>query len=315
MHLRSRLLGLLALTALGAAGLTGTASAARTPVAVGLGDQTPAMFGAPAYQALKLKKTRYFIAWNARHKAGELARADAFVAAANRAHVSVLLHISSDTLVRRKAKLPSVAAYKQDVGFLVRRYKQQGVTEWGVWNEANHDSQPTFRSPQRAGQFFGVMRSLCRGCTIVALDVLDQNGVESYIQRFYRSLSSTLRGRATIVGIHNYSDTNRSRSTGTSSILRTVKRFNRRTKFWLTETGGVVEFGGSFKCSEARAARQTKYMFTLARKFRSDVRRLYAYNWHGTDCSTRFDAGLVRKNGTPRASYSVFKSALSTFLR
>jgi hypothetical protein len=315
MHLRFRFLGLLAATAVCAAGLTGTASAARTQIAVGLGDQTPAMFDAPAYKALKLKKTRYFIPWNARRDAGELARADAFVAAANRSHVRVLLHISSDTLVRRKAKLPSVAAYKRDVGFLVRRYKQQGVKEWGVWNEANHDSQPTYRSPKRAGEFFGAMRSLCSGCTIVALDVLDQNGAKSYIQRFYRGLSSTLRRRATIVGIHNYSDTNRNRSTGTRSIIATAKGFNRQTKFWFTETGGVVEFGGSFKCSESRAARQTRYMFTLARNFRSDVKRLYAYNWHGTNCSTRFDAGLVRKNGTPRPSYAVFKSKLSSFLR
>jgi hypothetical protein len=315
MHLRTRLPALLVLTALCAAGLTGTASAARTPIAVGLGDQTAAMFDASAYKALKLKKTRYFIPWNARSDAAELARADAFVAAAKRAHVSVLLHISSDTLVRRKAKLPSVASYKKDVGFLVRRYKKQGVKEWGVWNEANHDSQPTYRSPKRAGQFFAAMRSICSGCTIVALDVLDQNGAKSYIQRFYRGLSSTLRRRATIVGIHNYSDTNRTRSTGTKSIISAVKSFNGSTKFWLTETGGVVEFGGSFKCSESRAARQTKYMFTLARKYRHDVKRLYAYNWHGTNCKTRFDAGLVRKDGSTRPAYSVFKSSLSSFLR
>jgi hypothetical protein len=314
MHLRFRLPGFLALTALCAVAFTGTASA-RTHIAVGLGDQTPAMFDAPAYQALKLKKTRYFIPWNARHDRKELDRADAFVAGAKREHVRVLMHIASDTLVRRKAHLPSVKAYKKDVGFLVRRYRKQGVKEWGVFNEANHDSEPTYRSPKRAGQYFAAMRSICKGCTIVALDVLDQDGVKSYIQRFYKSLSSTLRRRATIVGIHNYSDTNRKRTRGTKSIIRAVKHYNRHTKFWLTETGGVVEFGRSFKCSPSRAANRTKYMFTLARKFRHDVKRLYAYNWHGTDCKTRFDSGLVRRDGTPRPAYSVFKKELGGFLR
>jgi hypothetical protein len=95
------------------------------------------------------------------------------------------------------------------------------------------------------------MRRICRGCTIVALDVLDQRGVARYIRRWYRALSRSLRSRARLVGIHNYSDTNRLRSRGTRSIIRTVKRYSRHARFWMTETGGVVNFGRSFPVQPA----------------------------------------------------------------
>jgi hypothetical protein len=56
-------------------------------------------------------------------------------------------------------------------------------------------------------------------------------------------------------------------------------------------------------------------MFHLARKYRRDVTRLYDYNWQGTDCATRFDAGLVRSDGSPRPGYFTFKGGLSGFTR
>ena len=73
--------------------------------------------------------------------------------------------------------LPSAATYRREVGRLVRTLRPLGVREWGVWNEANHPSQPTWRHPERAAAYFTAMRSICRGCTIVALDVLDLSDV------------------------------------------------------------------------------------------------------------------------------------------
>jgi hypothetical protein len=305
------------------------ASAARTNVAVGIGDQAPEMFDQKNFKALKVKKVRYFIRWNAIDDPAQLGAADAYVARAKASGTRVLMHISTDVLVRavdakrlkvKAAKLPSVKQYKRKVGALVRRYGGKQL-DWGVWNEANHDTQPTYKSPKRAAQFFLAMRSMCKGCTIVALDVLDQAGVNRYIDRFYGALGKK-KGLAKLVGIHNYSDTNRRRSTGTQLILRTVKRHNRRADFWLTETGGIAKFGRQFPCSskkpgkaEKRQANAVKYMFTLTRKFRRDIKRLYVYNYTGADCKTRFDAGLVRSNGKPRPAYKVVKNALKTFKR
>jgi hypothetical protein len=297
-----------------AALLLAVPASAKTNVAVGLGDQNPQMFASPDFQALGIKKVRYFIRWNAIRDPQQLAAADAFVAAAKASGDRVLLHISTDDFTDKKAKLPSVGEFRSTVGALVRRYKAQGVKEWGVWNEANHKTQPTWDNPRRAAQFYVEMRKLCKGCTLVALDVLDQAGVERYIQRWYAALPRSLRSAANNIGIHNYSDTNRQRSRGTASIIKTVKRANSRADFWLTETGGVVNFGRSFPCNETRAANRLKYMFGLAKKFRRDVERLYAYNWTGADCDG-FDAGLTRRDGSLRPGYAVFKAQAKSFAR
>jgi hypothetical protein len=310
MRKTTSLLAATVVAALGAA----PAAEAKTNVAVGMGDQNPLMFSDPNFQALKVKKVRYFIPWNAIRDPRLIADADAYVRAAKAARARVLFHISTDDFTPKKAKLPSNAQYKRDVGRLVRRYKAQGVKEWGVWNEANHKSQPTWDNPRRAAQFTRTMRSLCKGCTIVALDVLDQAGVDRYIQRFYAALPRSYRSLRLVVGLHNYSDTNRKRSRGTSLMIRTTKRLNKRARFWLTETGGVVNLGRSFPCDQRRAANRTAYMFTLAKKFDRDLERIYPYNWTGADC-TKFDAGLTNADGTVRPAYTVFKSRARSFTR
>ena len=298
-----------------------SASAQKVNVAVGIGDQSATMFDDGKFQDLKVKKVRYFIKWDAADRPGELAQADAFVNRAKTARAQVLMHFSSNNLARKAAKLPSVATYKRKVRRLIERYRPQGVRTYGSMNEANHDSQPTWNNPRRAAQYFLALRSICRGCTIVGLDVLDQRGVERYIRRFYSALGSR-RSLAKIVGIHNYSDTNRRRDRGTRAILRTVKRINPRAQFWLTETGGVAKFGTSFPCNpaspgaaERRQARATTFMFTLTKRFRRDIKRLYIYNFYGADCEQRFDAGMVRSDGTARPAYDVVKRQLRNFKR
>ncbi len=298
---------------------------AKVNVAVGIGDQSSRMFGSPLYESLALKRTRYFIEWNAIDQQGELAKALAFVNAARASGVTTLMHISTDDInsVPRR-KLPSVRAYRSKVRALYKVFRPLGVKEWGVWNEANHKTQPTAKNPKRAAQFFTTLRSFCKGCTIVALDVLDQSGVETYIKRWFRALGRN-RTKAKVIGIHNYSEVNRklgerrSRSSlrkypGTKRIIDAGRKGNRRVKFWYTETGGLVNFGRAFPCSESRAASRTKYMFTLAKRYRRHVTRLYTYNWFGADC-IGFDAGLVDADGTARTAYAVFKSRLKGFTK
>jgi len=300
--------------------LPAASAQARTNIRIGVGDQQAAMFDNAAFQRANLKRVRYFIAWNAIDNAGQLAAARAYVQRARRDRISVFLHISSNDLRIKKAKLPTVAQYRSKVGRLVREFRRLGVREFGTWNEANHASQPTYRSPTRAAQFFKEMYRLvkpsCRTCTVVALDVLDQKGVERYMRTFYRALSSTYRRRASIVGIHNYGDVNRRRTTFTRAIIRQSRAFNRTTKFWFTETGGIVKFGGSFPCSEARAASRLNGVFSLARRYRtSGVQRVYLYNWTGAGCTARFDAGITNADGSPRRAYAILRAQLPKFLR
>ena len=318
MRRLSPLLVLLALLA-----VPSTASAVN--IRVGIGDQSPAMFNSPHYKALNLKITRYFIEWNAITDKEEIADADKFVAAATAARVKVLMHISTDDIKSASGaapKLPTVAAYRKRVGALIKRYKAVGVTEWGSWNEANHKTQPTSKSPRSAALFYGQMRKLCTGCTIVALDVLDQKGVEGYIKSFFRFAGADA-ARVRVVGIHNYSEVNRKltkgtdRFPGTRRIINAVHKANKKVKFWYTETGGLTKQGRTFPCDDERAADRTQYMFTLAKRFQRYFQRLYTYNWTPSpDCEeSEFDGGLINVDGTTRPAYTVLKRNLKSFRR
>lgn len=297
--------------------LTAPAAEAKVRVAVGIGDQSPAIFTTKSFKALKIRKVRYFIRWDAARYPHALQAADAFVNAARAARARVLMHITTNDYRYRKAKLPSVKAYRIAVGKLIRRYKPLGVKEWGAWNEVNHVSEPTWKNPKRAAQYFVAMRRMCRGCTVVALDLLDQRGVASYVSRFYRALRPAERRAARLVGIHNYADVNRRRLTGTKQILRAVRRYNRRAQFWFTETGGLVKLGRSWPCNKKRAANRLAYMFKVLRAYRRSVKRIYAYNFFGPPegCRARFDAGLVNANGTLRPGYRVFARLSRAYIR
>jgi hypothetical protein len=295
-------------------------ASARIPIRVGIGDQSAAMFDQSAFQSAKFQRVRFLVPWNVMDDAQQLASATAYVQRARAAGMQVLLHLSTDDYRIKRARLPSVAAYGTQVRRIVSHFRALGVREFGTWDEANHASQPTYNSPSHAALFFREMyravKGRCSTCGVIALDVLDQTGVERYMSSFYRRLSPTFRRRATIVGIHNYGDVNRRRTRFTRSIIRQAHRYNRGTRFWLTETGGIVKFGRSFPCSTSRAAARLSWMFHVARLYRtSGVGRLYVYNWTGAGCDARFDAGLTSPAGTPRAGYRYLRRALPDYQR
>ncbi|MEP6954226.1 MAG: hypothetical protein ABI950_09225, partial [Solirubrobacteraceae bacterium] len=79
-----------------------------------------------------------------------VAAVDAWVRAARAAHVRPLIHVSTSDLRPKKAKLISSKQYRRNVGSLVRHLKRLRVRDFGVWNEANHKSQPTYDHQDRA---------------------------------------------------------------------------------------------------------------------------------------------------------------------
>jgi hypothetical protein len=300
-------------------------AAARSPIRVGVADQDPAMFDSPYFQQLNVKRTRYFVPSDVMQNASERTRAREFVLAARRHGVATLLHISTTDLREKRGRVVSTAKYRRDVGRTVAYFRKLGVRDFGAWNEVNHKTQETWNHIGNAVSYFKSMysavRSRCRSCAVVGLDVLDQAGVERYMRSFYKRLSPTWRKRLKVVGIHNYSDVNRNRSTGTRTIITTARRYNRSTKFWFTETGALASFRGSFPYSESRQAARMRNMFTLASRFKSrGVQRVYEYNWFGVEnggcgLSCLFDAGLVHPDGTPRPVYDVFASKLKSYSR
>jgi hypothetical protein len=151
--------------------------------------------------------------------------------------------------------------------------------------------------------------------------MLDQAGADRYMRQFYARLTPMWRMRLKVVGIHNYSDVNRNRSSGTAKIINTARRFNKRTKFWFTETGALASFQRSFPYSESRQAARLRNMFTFATRFKiKGVERVYSYNFFGLEdggcgLTCRFDAGLVDADGTPRPAFTTFKQRAAAFSR
>jgi hypothetical protein len=301
-------------------------ASAKSSIKVGVADQSPAMFASPSFRALKIKRTRYFVPADVMQDAAERAKAKAFVEAARAAGVSTLLHISTSDLRSKRGPVVSTTTYRRNVGRIVLYFRKLGVKDFGAWNEVNHKTQETWDRVGNAVSYFKSMyqavHGRCPTCAIVGLDVLDQAGVEKYIASFYKRLSSIWRTRLKVVGIHDYSDVNRSRSTGTAKIIKTVRTYNKRTKFWFTETGALASFGASFRYSESRQASRIKNMFTYASRYKSQgVERVYSYNFfgieNGTSCGShcRFDAGLVDPDGTPRPVFAVFKAKAANYSR
>jgi hypothetical protein len=310
-----------------------TGAAKKTKIAVGIGDQSPETFTNAAFKELKIKKARYFISWDAIDSPEKLRLANEWLIAAKRARVRPLFHL--DGVFTDGAPSPSV--YKKKVKALVKMYRRgtQGrasVPEWGVWNEANSKTQPVFNKASRTAKYFLALRSVCKGCTIVALDLLDAGNINGYIKGFYRALGKK-KSLAKIVGMHNYGDTNRNKN-NTKLIINGVRKYNKRAQFWMTETGGISllqsERGGQLvpsrgldcdpanpAAAEKRQAKAVGKMFALAKRFRKYVKRLYPFNFFSTDCdkSLRFDAGLIRKDGSKRPAYNTLRRAMRNFLR
>jgi hypothetical protein len=273
-----------------------TAASADARYKVGISDQKAATFSHPNFGQLKIRYARLIVPWDFYRVGWELGQTDAWLGAARAHGVRPFVTFAHSWVSPRRR--PGARQFRRTVREFRKRYPW--VREFAPWNEANHRSQPTYKRPRTAATYYNVLRKNCRGCTIVALDVLDQPGMTRYVRKFKRFA----RGRPRIWGLHNYSDTNRYRSRGTRALLRVV-----RGSVWLTETGGVVKFADSFRYSEARAARATKYMFRLARSNRR-IKRLYIYCWWGEPRGARFDAGLVGPDGSPRRAYYVVKNKL-----
>jgi len=270
---------------------------ARPALVVGIGEQQAAMFSDPRFRALHVDTARLVVAYDATRVRFERDLVDGWLAEARRAGVEPFITFGHSRV--QPSKLPSVAEFR--TAFRAFRARWPDVRVYAAWNEINHASQPTHDHPERAAEYYNVVKAACRGCTVVAADVLDQPGMTSYLARYERKLADEPQAW----GLHNYADVNRFRSKGLRAMLAAVKG-----KIWLTETGGIVTFGAGFPRDEQRAARATTYAVKLARST-PRVARMYLYNWTGSDPKARFDAGLVAPDGTARPAYDALRAALA----
>jgi hypothetical protein len=277
----------------------------------GIGDEQPQMFSSPYFTVLHTKIARYIVAYDVVRSKADLAVATEWIQNAESQGIQPLIAFYHSR--KTATKMPSVHAYEHYVGAFLKLFPE--IKNYQPWNEANRGNvrEPgggsfSSPSPKQSAQYYTALRHMCRSCTVVGLDVLDQNSVSStirYINAFKHDLGS--RHVPRLWGLHNYSDTNRFRDSGTTKVLNDVPG-----QVWLTETGGVVKFGGAFPNSQTRAAKALVYMFRLADRHRSRITRLYIFQWTGGNVSReRFDAGLMNGDGTPRCGYYVVANKLT----
>jgi hypothetical protein len=97
---------------------------------------------------------------------------------------------------------------------------------------------------RRLAQFYMAARKVFgKRTTYVALELLDEQNVNKTIT-FMRKFLRYAKPRPTVLGFHNYSDTNRFSQTRTKRVLRAWGK-----TVWLTETGGIVKLGRAFTFS------------------------------------------------------------------
>jgi hypothetical protein len=277
---------------------------------VGVSDQQAGTFTNPLFAPLKMKEARYIAPYDVMSHPEELQQMDAWIKAARGAHQKILISFEHSYQGAKAKKLPSTTAYGKELKKFKKAYPF--VKEISPWNEVNrkifavgdgsYQGQPTYKSPKKVAQYYETARKVFSGSkyTIVAVDLLDQNNVTSTV-RFLKSFLRYAKPYPKVIGLHNYSDTNRFSSKRTRAILGAF-----RGKVWLTETGGITKLGSSFPYSLSRASKALGCMFTLA-KSNKRIQRLYVYQFNpAADPQTaRFDAGLINPDGTKRPGYTV----------
>jgi hypothetical protein len=293
-------------TLVAAVALIVPATAAAAP-AVGMSEQDTSMFTNKLFKSLKVRNARVVVGWDVLKNPYEKAYLDAWLAGAKAAKVRPLVSFNHSRISGQEAKLPSVAAFRTQVRAFRKAYPQ--VKDFVTWNEGNHISQPTFKKPGRAAQYFDVLAAACRGCRIAAADVLDdKENMESWLRAFSRKA----KHKPKIWGLHNYVDANAFKSAGTKRMLRAVKG-----KIWFTETGGLVKRyqrkrpgvrARWVRHSLKHAGKATGYVFKLA-ALSSRVDRVYVYHFMPSlRKGATWDSALIDARGKARPSYRVVKA-------
>jgi hypothetical protein len=284
------------------------AHAASMPL-TGIGDENARMFRQGPWQNLHTKIVRYIAPYDAAAHRDSMNAAITFIELAEAMHQQVLVAFYHSE--HSPTRLPSVSQYQKDVAKFIKRFPH--VKQYQAWDEANRGNvRHAFSSPSAAtnARYYQALLRVCKGCTVIGLDVLDQESTGPtlrYISEFKREVGRLHARMPSVWGLHNYSDVNRLQSWRTHELVRALGG-----QVWLTETGGIVQFGGQFPNKHGsgltRAAKVLKYMFAAAPGWH--VARMYVYDWKGGINATRFDAGLTDSHYNPRPGYVVVCKAL-----
>ena len=289
----------LALGAIGQAGCgagasTATRAHAASAYLTGIGNENPKMFKQPAVRAAA-HEDRPLRRPLRRRRAPLLAGSGDHVHHGRGSRSTSRCSSPSTTRNTRPTKLPSVASYQRDVQKFVKLFPN--VRQYESWDESNRGNVTSASSRARrrsaAAKYYQALLRVCKGCTVIGLDVLDSavsTPTLRYISEFKREISHLETVMPKIWGLHNYSDVNRLESWRTRDIVQSARRpgvadRDRRAREIRRRASRTSAAPGL-----TRAAKVLKYMFALAGAL-PQIKRLYVYDWTGGTNSTRFDAG------------------------
>jgi hypothetical protein len=279
----------------------------------GIGDQQTEMFTNPLWLQLHTKIARYIAPYDTAVRPYSLQLAREWIGEAEADHQQVLVAFYHSEYT--PTKMPSVTVYQRDIKKFLALFPK--VKQYQAWNEANRGTVVEIvkgkrhiglvsPSASQSAQYYKALRAVCRGCTLTGLDILDGPSVSPslrYIAEYKHEVARLKLPMPKLWGLHNYSDTNRFQTTRTRAILAAVPG-----QVWLTETGGIVQFGSTFPNKKGsgltRASKALAFMFKIASS-NSRIKRLYIFQWSGATGAARFDAGLMDPKYNPRPGYVI----------
>jgi len=269
---------------------------------VGIADQKASVFDDERLRGLGLGYARRSVAWDALRSPGQAADLDAWVAGARSTGAEVLITFSRSS-GRKGRTPPSADAFLTQFRRFRARYP--AVKAYAAWNEANHCGTGTCKRPQLVARYFTAIRRNCRGCKVVAADLLDAPNMVSWARAFRRAA----RYEPKYWGLHGYIDANRFQTTRTSALLRAVKG-----EVWLTEVGGLVARRNNstikLRQGKAHAAQATSFVFDRLARLSRRVTRVYLYHWRSSTPRDSWDSAFIGADDRARPALAVLERVL-----
>jgi hypothetical protein len=299
-----RALAALALATAAAVGLAAPAHAGDDLV-LGIADQRASPFFDSRLAGLGMRHARIAVSWDVLDIRWERAHLDRWLATAQQQGITPLVSFQRSALDRRDLPRPEEFAEH----FRAFRERYPHVTQFSVWNEANHCGQPTCNRPELVAAYWRKLSLACGECTILAAEILDLDNMSRWILDFREYTRENYRGdlrEPSHWGLHNYLDANRFKTIGTRRM-----RAHTRGEIWLTEVGGIVERNTNsplrFEEGPSHAARATEWLLEELVPLTSRIRRLYIYHWQIDELGGSWDSGLITPVGRERPAYRVLE--------
>lgn len=267
---------------------------------IGIADQKSSMFEDQRFRDLKVRFARISVPWDVLRYDFTREEVDLWMQRARAQGITPLVTLQRSRV--RSHSRPTVAQYTREFKRFQKKYPF--VKNYAAWNEPNLEDA---RRPKLIASYYKAMRANCKGCKVLAADLVDSPNMIRWTKQF---LKYTKGKEPKYWGLHNYVGANRFSTKDTTALKKTVKG-----QIWLTETGGLVARRNKSKLKlrqgTAHAARVTRFVL---QKWGNDPRIpfIFYYHWDSSSNKDTWDSAFISSDGKPRPSFNILKNAMRT---